>query len=68
MIPIRARYRGLSLPAIDQLGDTLEAMSSAVHRRDVSTVIEVDLGFHRALAALADNKILDKVYHLTAIS
>ncbi|TMB85541.1 MAG: GntR family transcriptional regulator [Chloroflexi bacterium] len=50
--------------AIDQLGDTLEAMSSAVHRRDVSTVIEVDLGFHRALAALADNKILDKVYHL----
>jgi DNA-binding GntR family transcriptional regulator len=24
----------------------------------------VDLGFHRGLAALADNKILDKVYRL----
>jgi len=50
--------------AMTQLGDMLIAMAEAVHRRDVGTVIEVDLGFHRALAALADNKILDKVYRL----
>jgi DNA-binding GntR family transcriptional regulator len=50
--------------AMNNLGDMLDAMAAAVHRGDVLVVIEMDLGFHRALAALADNTILDKVYRL----
>jgi DNA-binding GntR family transcriptional regulator len=49
---------------IDELSNMLAVMAAAVHRGEVSAVIEVDLGFHRALAALADNQILDKVYRL----
>jgi DNA-binding GntR family transcriptional regulator len=47
-----------------ELSALLDKMASAVHDGDVSAVIEVDLGFHRGLAAFADNKILDKVYRL----
>jgi DNA-binding GntR family transcriptional regulator len=52
------------LSATSTVATLLDRMAVAVHQRDVSGVIEVDLGFHRGLAALADNKILDKVYRL----
>ncbi len=52
------------LSATSTVAALLDRMAVAVHDRDVSGVIEVDLGFHRGLAALADNKILDKVYRL----
>jgi DNA-binding GntR family transcriptional regulator len=52
------------LSATSTVATLLDRMAVAVHERDVSGVIEVDLGFHRGLAALADNKILDKVYRL----
>jgi DNA-binding GntR family transcriptional regulator len=49
---------------LKELGTMLDVMATAVHRGEVGSVIEVDLGFHRALAALGDNQILDKVYRL----